>query len=427
MTTSETKKRPRIVILGAGFGGLWTAKYLAKADADIVIVDRNNYHTFFPLLYQVAAAEVEPEQIAAPVRGIFRGRDNVEFIMDEIQWIDFAQKQVLLCDRRLDYDYLVLSVGSVNHFFNTPGAEEHTFTLKTLEQGIELRNHVLSCFEYATTALDPDKKRAALTFAIVGGGPTGVEFSGALAELTRGALARDFPTLDISQVRILLLEAADSLLTMYPEHLRAYTKQKLEALGVEVRTGAKVTEVTPEKIVLGSGDAAEELPTNTVAWTAGIKGVPMVAGLDLELARGGRIPTLPTLQLKDHPEVFAIGDICGVEQNGRQLPQLGRVAMDQGRHTAKNLLLLLNGKQAKPFVFRSKGSMATIGRNAAVGQMHKFTFSGLFAWVVWLVIHNMYLVGFRNRLFVLINWARDYFFYDRSVRLILPKKLPCRK
>ncbi len=423
MTITDTK-RPRIVILGAGFGGLWTAKNLGKADAEIVIVDRNNYHTFFPLLYQVAAAEVEPEQIAAPVRGIFRGRDNVQFIMDEIRGIDFAQKQVLLCDRKLDYDYLVVSIGSVNHFFNTPGAEEHSFCLKNLEQGIELRNHVLDRFEYATSAVDPEKKQAAMTFAVVGGGPTGVEFSGALAELTRGALAKDFPTLDVSQVKILLLEAADSLLGMYPKHLQEYTKQKLEALGVDVRTGAKVNEVTPDKVVLGDG---EDLPTNTVVWTAGIKGEPLGAGLGLELARGGRIPTLPTLQLQSHPEVFVIGDICGVEFEGRPLPQLGRVAMDQGTHTGKNLRALLNGKQAKPFVFKSKGSMATIGRNAAVGQMGKFTFSGLFAWVVWLIIHNMYLVGFRNRLFVLINWARDYFFYDRSVRLILPKKMQCKK
>ncbi len=410
--------RPAVVVVGAGFAGLWVARHLSAAAVDVVLVDRNNYHTFFPLLYQVAAAEIEPEQIAYPVRGIFRRRGNVGFVMAEVEGVDFAHRQVDLGERRLDYDYLVLAVGSVSRFFGTPGAAAHAFELKTLEQGIGLRNHILGRFEYAASVRDPAARRRALAFTVVGGGPTGVEFAGALAELVAGTLAQDYPTLNLADVRIMVLEAGDGLLAGFPEELRAYAANKLAELGVGVRLGARVAAVTADTVTLAGG---ETLATETVVWTAGVKGSPLATALGLPTFPDGRVRAEPTLQVPGHPEIFVAGDLCGVEQAGRLLPQIAPVAIQQGRHVARNILRHKAGRPLKPFGYRDKGTMATIGRTSAVVRLWGRAFKGFGAWTLWLFVHLLYLVGFRNRLFVLVNWSWDYFFFERGVRLILPR------
>ncbi|MGE4298796.1 MAG: NAD(P)/FAD-dependent oxidoreductase [Desulfovibrionaceae bacterium] len=417
----EGVKRPRVVIVGAGFAGLWAAKRLAGSQADVLVVDRNNYHTFFPLLYQVAAAEVEPEQIAYPVRGIFRRKGNVDFTMGEVCGVDFDHRTVTIGDRRERYDYLMLATGSVSHFFGVRGADEHAFQLKELEQAIALRNHLLHRFELATAERDPATKRRLLTVAVVGGGPTGVEYAGALAELIAGALSRDFPSLNLADVTVTLLEGGSGLLPGFPDHLRGYARERLESMGVTVRLGAQVAEVTPRAVLLANG---ESLPTETVVWTAGVRGSLPASLAALHNAPAGKVGVAPTLQLPDRPEVFVAGDLCGVTHDGAPLPMIAPVAIQQGDHVGRSIKRLIKGKPVKPFRYRDKGTMATIGRKAAVVRLGKREFSGFAAWCLWLVVHLMYLVGFRNRLIVLTNWTWDYFLFERGVRLILPKQPP---
>ncbi len=393
--------RPRVVIVGGGFGGLWAARRLARSGrVDVVLVDRNNYHTFLPLLYQVAAAEIEPEQIAYPLRGVFRKQQRVSVALADVRGVDAARRVLHTDGPDLPYDHLILAPGSLTSFFGVPGAAENAYTLKSLEDAVRLRNHILACFERASLTEDPDRRAALLTFTVVGGGPTGVEFAGALAELVRTPLARDFPELaGRTPPRIVLLEAADGLLTGFPEQLRTYARDRLALMGVEVRTKAGVAEVDPTSVRLGDG---MRIATCTVAWTAGV-----------------RVPVLPTLQVDGHPEIHVVGDLSLPE--GQNPPMIAPNATQQGRHAAANVLRLLKGGRAKPFRYRDKGAMATIGRQAAVVRLGRFAFSGLWAWVLWLFVHLAYLIGFRNRLFVLVNWAWDYLFFERSVRLILPR------
>lgn len=414
-------ERPRVVIVGAGFGGLWAARALARASVGVLVLDRNNYHTFLPLLYQVAAAEVEPESIVYPVRTILRRQANARFYMSEVTAIDLEARQIKTAHHIFSYDYLILAAGSTSHFFSVDGASEFAFPLKTLEDGIALRNHILYCFERAMFESDPAFQKRMLTFSIVGGGPTGIEFAGALAELIRGPLARDYPGLDLRAVSILLLEATEHLLPGWPERLQRYAEMRLRRMGVDVRTGKVVSAVTGESLTLKDGTI---IPTETVIWTAGVRGVDVETDRDIPLTRQARVEVLPTLQLPGYPQVYVIGDLAYREDADGPLPMIAPVAIQQGEAAAKNILRQINGDHPEAFVYRDPGSMVTIGRNAAVVRLGNYSFIGFPAWVVWLAVHLYKLIGFRNRLLVLLGWAWDYLFFERSVRLIFPVPKP---
>lgn len=416
--------RARVVIIGAGFAGLWAARQLARASVDVLLIDRYNYHTFLPLLYQVAAAELEPEEIAYPVRSILRRLPAVQFLMAEVRGLDLTAHVVETAEGTVPYDFLIVAGGSTTHFFEVDGAGEYAFPLKTLEQGVALRNHVLRCFERAVHEADADRRRRALTFTIVGGGPTGVEFAGALAELVRGPLARDYPALDLREVRVVVVELMDTLLPGLPRTLCEYALARLRRMGVEVILEGRVRSVTPQALRLESGSA---IPTDTVVWTAGVSGVAAEYAWAIPLARGGRIQVLPTLQCPGHPDVYAAGDASYLELDGRSLPMIAPVAIQQGTAAARNILRQLRGVPPAPFRYRDRGTLVTIGRNAAVAEVGGRAVTGFPAWVLWLGVHLVNLIGFRNRLFVLVNWAWDYLFFERAVRLIIPAaRVPVR-
>lgn len=414
---STTRVRPRVVVAGAGFGGLRTARRLAGAGFDVVVVDRRNYHTFLPLLYQVAAAELEPGQVAYPVRGVFRGLRDIRFALAEIRGIDRENRLLKTSGPDIPYDCLVLALGSETNHFGVPGAKAHCFGMKSLEDGVALRNHIMNMFEQASLETDPEIQRRLLTFVVVGGGPTGVEFAGALAELIRGPLAKDYPLLNLSQARVVLLEAVSALLTPFPERLREYALLKLGRMGVEVCLGAQVGRVTPDAVLMKDGS---ELPTRTVVWTAGVRGTELASKLGFETGPGGRVPVRDTLQSQVDPNIFLIGDMALFTGPKGPLPMVGPVAMQQGLLAADNVKRLLAGKKLKPFRYHHKGIMATIGRAAAVVSMGRLNFTGPLAWATWLFVHLLMLIGFRNRLAVVINWAWDYLFFERAARLLMP-------
>jgi NADH dehydrogenase len=410
--------RPHVVIAGAGFGGLWTARALAGGAIDVTLVDRNNYHTFFPLLYQVAAAELVPTDIAYPVRSILRGADNVQVRMAEVEGLDLTGRRLCTSTGDLDYDTLVLALGSVPNYFGVEGAPEHAFPLRWMSDAIPLRHHVLTRFELAATTRDPFVRRRLLTFAIVGGGPTGVEFAGALAELVYGPLHRDYPTLDLDEVAVVVLEAGERLLGGMPARLGAYAADRLRRRRVRVRLGMPVESLQGGSVILAGG---ETMSTDTVVWTAGVQGDPLASAWGLPIAAGGRVVVDEYLRVTRHPEVCVVGDLAYREDaRGNPLPQIAPVAIQQARCVAENILRREDGGAVEPFRFSDPGMLAVIGRNAAVAHVAGRTFRGLAAWVLWLVIHVAKLIGFRNRALVLVNWAWNYVFYRRAVRLILP-------
>jgi len=408
---------PRVVIVGAGFGGLWAARGLANRPVDVTLVDRNNYHTFFPLLYQVAAAELVPTDIAYPVRSIFRRARNVHVRMAEMTGLDLDGRRVLTDSGALPYDYLVLSLGSEPSFFGVPGAEEHAFPLRWMSDAVPLRHHVLTRFEAAVAAA-PERRRTLLTFVVVGGGPTGVEYAGALSELVYGPVLEDFPGVERTDIRIELVEAAQRLLGGMPEELGRYARERLSRRQVSVRLGTTVEAVEKGCVRLSGGEA---LPTETVVWTAGVRGDPRAASWGLPVGRGGRVPVTGELCLESRPEVFVIGDLAFLEDGeGTPLPQVAQVAIQQGRRAAANIRALVAGRPPAPFKYRDPGMLAVIGRNAAVAHVFGFAFRGLTAWLLWLGIHISWLIGFRNRALVLLNWGWNYVRYRRAIRLILP-------
>ena len=411
------RNQPKVVILGAGFGGLWAAHTLATKPVDVAIIDRNNYHTFFPLLYQVGAAELEPEDIAQPVRRIFWRRPNLSIYLENVEQVDFSKRVVKMTDQEIPYDYLVVALGSQPNFYGIPGATEYAFTLKSLDEGVALRNHILYCFEQATCESDPQVRQRWLTFAIVGGGPTGVEFAGALIELIRGSLKKDYQALRMSQVRVLLLEAYDHLLDGFPAPLSEYARKRLYEMGVDVHLSSQVVEISPASVSLKDGTA---LPCATVIWTAGVFGNSLAQQWGLKTNRHSQVEVLPTLQVPDHPEVYVIGDLAAIQQDGHPLPMVAQVAIQSGETAGLNILRQINGQPVLPFHYRDKGMLAVIGRNAAAAYMWNRTFTGFLAWIIWLSVHIFYLIGFRNRLLVLINWAWQYIFFENGVRLILP-------
>jgi NADH dehydrogenase len=410
---------PRVVIAGAGFGGLAAARELAHAPVDVVMVDRNNYHTFPPLLYQVAAGELEPGDIAYPVRTILRKLPNVRFALATVKRIDLARRRLETDGPDIPYDYLILATGTVDHFFRVEGADEYAFSLKSLEHAIALRNHILGCVEEASLAQDSSRCAQLLTFAIVGGGPTGVETAGALAELVQGPLTKDFPRLDFSQVQITLIEAANSMLPTLPEPLGIYAERRLRQMGVVVRLECAVDRITPDELYLRDGTV---IPACTTVWAAGVRGIPQAEASGLPTASRGRVAVESTLQVPDHPEVYVIGDLAYFEQDGEMLPMVAQVALQGGVAAAKNIERRLAGQDPLPFRYHDRGTMATIGRNQAAAVAYGRLFTGFPAWVLWLTIHLYYLIGYRNRLLVLINWARHYLFREHAACRILPSE-----
>jgi NADH:ubiquinone reductase (H+-translocating) len=412
----NTTNLPHIVIIGAGFAGLETARGLANAPVRITLIDKHNHHLFQPLLYQVAIAGLLPSQIAHPVRTIFRKQKNLTFQMGEVSNINFDEKYVKLDGSVIAYDYLVLAVGGRTNFFGFDAVEKAGFQLKDLDTAVKTRNHLLSMFEEASKEGDPQKRRAMLTFVIVGGGPTGVETAGALAELITHVMRKDFPSLNLSEAHVVLLEAAGDLLGAYPVELRQATSRLLKKKHVDIRLNSKLESYNGQEVKLADGTRIE---TQTVIWTAGVKATEIVDELKVDKAAGGRIRIEPTLQLPGHPETFVIGDASFLlDEKGLPLPMISTVAMQQGVFTAKSIRNLMNGKPLEKFHYKDPGLLATIGRNAAVARIWGISFSGYIAWVIWVFLHIYRIIGFRNRIIVLFNWAWDYVFYDNQVRLI---------
>ena len=407
--------RPTVVIVGSGFGGLRAARALRKAPVDVVLLDQNNYHLFQPLLYQVAAAGLEPEQIARPVRAILRGQKNFEFRMVKVTGVDFGARQVATGNGPVRYDYLILAVGGETNYFGLESIIRHGFGLKGVVDAVTIRNHVLLCFERAMLEADAERRRALLTFVVVGGGPTGVEMAGALSELIRLVLVKDYPRLNIKDVRVLLLEATDRLLAPMPERLREAAAETLWHKHVEVRFGAAVQDYDGTRVLLKSG---EVVPAHTLLWAAGVKAVSLTARLGLPTAQQGRVVVTPALQVPNRPEVYVIGDAAYLETDGTPLPMMAPVAIQMAETAARNIVRQLSGEPPRAFRYKDPGQLATIGRNAGVAYIRGIAFKGFPAWVVWLIVHIIQLIGFRNKLFVLLNWAWDYFFYERAVRLI---------
>jgi NADH dehydrogenase len=404
-----------IVIIGAGFGGLRAARKLAGKSVNVTLIDKRNYHLFQPLLYQVATAGISPEEIAYPVRAIFQKQKNFSFLMTRVNGVDFKRQSVLTAQGDVTYDYLIIAAGASVNFFGNASLEQNALPLKDVSDAVDVRNHVLRMFELAAQEEDVDKRQALLTFVCVGGGPTGVETAGAFSELMRLVLRRDYPRLDLNNVRVLLLEASDVLLAALPPRLQASAIQELSARHVEVRLNAKVQDYDGQVVTLADGT---QIPAQTVLWSAGVQAASLMGKLGLAKGPSGRVNVLPSLQLPQHPNVYVIGDAAYLEENGKALPMVATVAMQQGERAAENIVADIQKEPLKAFKYKDLGTMTTIGRNAAVAYSFGIQFRGFLAWVVWLVVHLIGLIGFRNRLIVLINWAWDYFFYDRAVRLI---------
>lgn len=409
----------RVVIAGMGFGGIRAARVLAGSGLDVLLVDRNNYHLFQPLLYQVATAGLEQESIAHSVRAMARNWPGTRFHLAEVLGINFDAREIQTDAGLISYDYLVISAGSVTNFFGLESVERHAFDLKELSDAETLRNHILTAFERAVIEPDPARKRALMTFVIVGGGPTGVEFAGALIELVHFVLAKDYPDLSTHTARVVLVEATDKLLASMPENLRTYTLKKLRSMSVEVLLNARVVDAGPERVVLHDGAV---IPAHTLFWSAGVKAAPLAATLDAKQMPGGRIPVESDLTLPGHPDVYVIGDMAYLEQDDAALPMIAPVAMQMGIYAGKAILAKEANSTISPFRYRDKGSMATIGRNAAVASAFGINFRGYMAWLVWLLLHLYYLIGFRNRIVVMLNWVWYYWFHERQVRLITRRK-----
>jgi NADH dehydrogenase len=411
------KPLPHVVIVGGGFGGLYAAKRLRGKPVRITLLDRRNFHLFQPFLYQVATAGLSPGDIAAPIRSILRRQRNATVLLAEAEAVELATRQVILTDHsRLSYDYLILATGSRHSYFNHNEWELLAPGLKSIEDALEIRRRVLRAFEAAERESDPAVRKALLTFVVVGGGPTGVEMAGALAEIARYTMVRDFRVIDSTQTRVILLEAAPRILITFPESLAEHARQDLLRLGVEVRTHSPVTAIESDAVTL----ASEKIPTHTVIWAAGVTASPLARTLGVPLDRVGRVSVEPDLTLKDHPEVFVIGDLATLVDpaTNRPLPGVATVAIQQGRAAADNIWRTCQQLPSLPFRYRDRGSMATIGRARAVADLGHLKFSGFLAWLLWVVVHIYYLIGFEDRLLVMIQWAWAYFTLERGNRLI---------
>jgi NADH dehydrogenase len=411
---------PHVVIIGAGFGGLHAAKALAKAPVRITLLDQHNYHLFQPLLYQVATAGISADEIAYPVRSILRRQKNFEFRLAQVQSIDPQSKQVLTASGPIPFDYLIVAAGGVTQTFDLPGIEDFAFGLKNLQDAGAIRNHLLRMFELANETDDPEKRASILRFVIAGGGPTGVEMAGAIAELTRMVLKKDYPYVSPADVQVIMLEAADSLLPAMPAALSAHAASVLHDKQVEIRFQAAVAAYDGQSITFRDG---QTLAAQTLIWAAGIKANPLVSSLGQPTGSLGRVLVEPTLNLPANPDIFVIGDAALLKDtHGAPLPMVAPVAMQQAETAARNIMALITASPLVEFIYHDPGSLATIGKNQAVARLGPLQFTGFFAWLIWLFVHLMQLVGFRNRLIVLLKWIWDYLFYDRAVRLIEPAR-----
>jgi NADH:ubiquinone reductase (H+-translocating) len=410
--------RPRIVVVGAGFGGLSLARELRKAPVDVLVLDRNNYHGFWPLLYQVATGILETQEIAYPVRSLLRKHENVDFRLADVQSVDLDARHVVTDRETVSYDYLVLAGGSTTNFFGNADLAEHAFGLKTVDDADQLRNHILSAVEAAARAEDPALRDALLTFVIVGGGPTGVELAGQLSLLLRRTLRREFPNLDLGRARVLLVNAGDGVLESFPANLKEYGRRQLEKLGVELRLNQVVRSVDDGIVHFGDGS---QVGATTVVWAAGVRAADVAGTLGVETARGGTIPVTTTLNLAARPEVFVIGDMAYLEgygDDGGAYPGVAQVAIQQGRQAAKNIVARESGRPLGEFRYFDKGQMAIIGRRSAVVDGFGVKLRGVVAWLAWLGLHILYLRGFRNRLVVMLDWFAAYLSPTRGAGVI---------
>ena len=411
--------RARVVIVGGGFGGLQAAKALADAPVHVTVVDRRNHHLFQPLLYQVATAALSPADIAQPIRSVLRGHPNVDVVLAGVEAIDVAAKEIVLDKEqqagRLPYDYLILAAGANHAYFGHDEWAPNAPGLKTLEDALDIRRRILMSFEEAERESDPARRKALMTFVVVGGGPTGVEMAGAIAEIARFSLARDFRHIDTRDARVILVEASTEVLAAFPDRLSRHALRDLERLGVDVRFGKPVTAIAPDAVTLGD----EIIPANTIIWAAGVQSSPLGRSLGVELDRAGRVLVNPDLSVPGHPEIFVIGDMASLaDARGRPLPGVAQVAMQQGAWAAANILRAIEGKPGRPFRYRDLGNMATIGRNSAVADIRGLRLTGFVAWLAWAVVHILNLIGFRNRVLVGLQWLWSYLTLQRGARLI---------
>jgi NADH:ubiquinone reductase (H+-translocating) len=408
-------QHPRVVIVGSGFGGLRAARKLAHSPVHVTLIDRKNHHVFQPLLYQVATAGLSPGEIAAPIRWIVRGQQNIEVLLGEVQDFDLTKRLVKLPDLEIPYDYLIVAAGATHGYFGHPEWEPFAPGLKTIEDAVEIRRRVLLAFELAEREACSAEPMLPLNFVIVGGGPTGVELAGTLAEVSHHVLAHEFRSIDPKRSRIILLEGGPRILPTYAEDLSLSAQKQLEHLGVEVRTSAMVTKVEPAAVWMGN----TRLPAGVVLWAAGVATSPLGRKLGAPVDRAGRVLVNPDLSIPGHSEVFVIGDLAAFKnEKGNLLPGVAPVALQEGSAAARNIERDIHGQPRKPFHYFDKGNLATIGRNAAVGQFGKLHLSGFLAWLSWLFVHIFFLIGFRNRIIVLFQWAWSYLTYERGARLI---------
>jgi NADH dehydrogenase len=419
-----TSTRHTVVIIGAGFAGLNTARALANhPQVDVLLIDRNNYHIFTPLLYQVATCGLDPSDIAYPVRGIFRRTRNVRFLLGSVIGIDTTARRLRIQteqgERAEHYDTLIVATGSITTYFGNAAVQAVAFEIKDLANAVRLRNHVLKLLERAAWTNDPAERRALTTMVVVGGGPTGLETAGALVELYNGVVRQEYPHVAHLEARVLLVEASDRVLAPYPARLREAAVTQLQSLGVEVLFGVRVTDATESTVTLSNGVI---VPAHTLVWAAGVEASPLAKALGVPLSKGGRVEVDEYLNPAGLPDVYVIGDLAYRldPKTGEPYPQMIPVAIQQGKHTARNLLAALKGQPRQPFTYFDKGIMATIGRSRAVAYpFNRIQLSGWLAWITWLGLHLIWLMGFRNQVQVFINWLWNYLTYDRSVRIIL--------
>ncbi|MFT3897309.1 MAG: NAD(P)/FAD-dependent oxidoreductase [Thermomonas sp.] len=417
-SATGTRATPHVAIVGGGFAGLWAARALASAPVRITLLDRGNHHLFQPLLYQVATAGLSAPDIAAPLRHILRRQRNATVLMEDVAAVEPQSSRLRLGDgRTLDYDFLLLATGATHAYFGHDDWAAPAPGLKTLDDALHIRRRILSAFERAEAEQDPDTRRALLTFAIVGGGPTGVELAGTLAEIARHTLKREFRRIDSRETRVLLLEAGPRVLSSFPESLSTKARAQLERLGVEVRTGMPVRSIDADGLQLGD----ERIAARTVLWAAGVAASPLARTLGVELDRSGRVPVSPDLRAPGFDNVYVAGDLASFQQDGKPVPGVAPAAKQMGAHVAHSIRARLAGREVAPFRYRDYGNLATIGRMAAVVHLGKLRLSGALAWWFWLLAHVFFLIGFRNRLVVMLNWTWAYWTYQRAARIILGK------
>jgi NADH:ubiquinone reductase (H+-translocating) len=406
---------PRVVIVGAGFGGLRTARALRNAPVHVTVIDRQNHHLFQPLLYWVATAGLSPADICSPIRGILQKQKNTEVFMEEVTGVDVQEQRVLMGDRSVPYDFLVLATGVHDNYFGHPEWERYAPGLKSIVDATSLRRKILLSFEAAEIETDPEKVKELLTFVLVGAGPTGVEMSGAIAELAHKALASDFRHIDTRMTRIILIEAAPRILATFPESLARKTEKRLSTMGVEVRTGTPVSDLDEHSVKVDG----ERINAGTIIWSAGVSASSAGKWLGTEVDRLGRVKVSSDLSVPGYPNVFVIGDTASAMQDGKPLPGVAQVALQGGRYVASVIIDRVKGKELNtPFYYRDKGNLATVGRSYAIVDIGNIRLTGFFAWLMWLAVHIYFLVGFRNRLVAIFQWAWTYFTYARGARLI---------